>query len=456
MSTPTTTVNKLWTPIQYGAVEAQNRVVLAPLTRFRADTDLAPTDLHVKYYSDRADGNLLITEATVISQQSISSKHIPGCFNELQAKAWRKVTDAVHAKGAKMSLQAWHQGRVAPKSFTDHPLAKEVNAQVGESSSEIAISGYYAAPHYLTDETTPPEGARIMTVDDIKRFQQQLLDAADLAFNIAGFDLFELHGAHGYLLDQFLNEGSNTRTDQYGGSFENRFRLIAECLELLCAKYPGRIAIRISPHNGAGFYDVTDSNSIELYNYAYERLGEYDLAYVLCTEPRWNFGYTGNPENDEFYNLPLFSAQFTAKLKKINPKTAIIGCGGFTAESALKVMELGLGYDAIGFGRWYISTPDLVFRLKHGLPWTRYNRNTFDQRPPFTQDFALGYNDYLSFKEQAQKALGDDIDIDQVIQDEALIAKIVEAHKDELYALIPVDVIGTSKSTQDREVGLSA
>lgn len=443
--------NKLFTPIKYGAVEVQNRVVMAPLTRIRADDDLAPTENHVKYYSERADGNLIISEATVISEQSIASNQIPGCFNELQAKAWKKVTDAVHAKGAKMSIQAWHQGRAAHKSYTEHPLAKAVNAQVCESSCEIAVPQPYTAPHCITGEIMPHETPKMMTVEDIKRYQQQLLTTADLAFNVAGFDLYELHGAHGYLIDQFLNDGTNTRNDQYGGSFENRFRMLGEALELLCAKYPGKIAIRISPHDGTGYHAVTDTNSIELYNYVYTRLGEYDLAYVLCTEPRWNFQYTGNPEHDQFYNLPLFSAQFTDKLKAVNANIPVIGCGGFTAESALKVMEMETPpYDAIGFGRWYISTPDMVFRLKHSLPWTRYNRQTFYVFPPFNKEtINVGYNDYPSFAQQAQKVLGEDVDISEVVKDKESIDKVVAAYKDELYALIPLDVIGTTKSQSE-------
>lgn len=170
----------------------------------------------MKHYSDRADDNLIISEATVISQQSIASKHIPGCFNKDQALAWKKVTDAVHANGAKMSIQAWYQGRVAHKSFTEHLLAKEVNAEVCESSCEIAMPAPHSPAHFSTGELVPDETPKMMTVEDITRYQDQLLTAADLAFNVAGFDIFGLHGAHGYLLDQFLNEGANTWTYQYG------------------------------------------------------------------------------------------------------------------------------------------------------------------------------------------------------------------------------------------------
>jgi N-ethylmaleimide reductase len=458
MSTKNNSSNPIFTPIQYGAATAKNRVVLAPLTRVRADKDLRPTDLHVEYYSQRADAGLLITEATVISPQSIASHHIPACFNEQQALAWKRVTDAVHAKGAIISLQAWHQGRAAHRSYTNHPLAKEANAEVGESSSEIALSEYYQEPDCDTLERSPHQKPKIMTIDDIERFKQQQLDAANLALNVAGFDLYELHGAHGYLFDQFLNSNSNTRTDQYGGSFENRFRLLGEVLDLLTAKYPNRIAVRISPYNKGttGYHDMNDEDPEALYKYVYERLSEYNLAYVLNTEPRWDFQYQGNPENDTSASWPLTSSKYCEIFRNNNKTTKLIGCGGFTPQSALGVMDMPEDkrpYDAIGFGRWFIANSDLVFRLRHNLPLNRYYRPTFYVTPPFDEaiKFTTGYTDYPTFSQLAKSEFGDGIEVEQIAQDDEKIAHLVKKHQDDLYALIPTDIIGNSKSSSSRQ-----
>jgi N-ethylmaleimide reductase len=459
MSTQSNESNPIFTPIKYGAALAKNRIVLAPLTRIRADTNLCPTELHQEYYAQRADDNLLITEATVIAPQSIASHHIPACFNEQQAKAWKKVTDAVHAKGAIISLQAWHQGRASHRSYTNHPLAKAANAEVGESSCEIALSPWYQEPNCDTLERVPHQQPKMMTIDDIERFKQQHVDASDLALNVAGFDLYELHGAHGYLFDQFLNSNSNTRTDKYGGSLENRFRLLGEVLDILTAQHPQRIAVRISPYdNGTGgYHDMNDEDPETLYKYVYERLSDYDLAYVLNTEPRWDFKYQGNPENDTSASWPLVAAKFCEIFRKKNKTTKLIGCGGFTPESALGVMSMPeekRPYDAIGFGRWYISNPDMVYRLKKNLPLTRYNRSTFYTAPPFDEEqiFPVGYTDYPSFAEVAKKEFGADVNVDEVALDQGKVAQIVQKYKDQTYALIPTDVIGTSKSTASRDV----
>ena len=332
-----------------------------------------------------------------------------------------------------------------------------MNAQVSESSSEIAVPGY-TETDYNTLERTPLPAPKMMTIEDIERFKQQILTAADLALNVAGFDFFELHGAHGYLLDQFLNAGTNTRTDQYGGSYENRFRLIAELLELLIPKYPGRIAIRISPHSGTGFFDANDPKPLELYTEVYRRLAKYDLAYLLCTEPRWNPAHQGNPETDPFWNLPMFSAQFTKVFRETNKTTVIIGAGGFTADNSFETMKIenDRPYDAVGYGRFYISNPDIVFRLKHYLPFNRYNRSSFYTVAPFGGDFNAGYTDYPTFEQIVKAKLGPDADLAEVIANPDTIAKLIELTKDDLYPLIPLDIIGKTRSTAEREGSESA
>jgi 2,4-dienoyl-CoA reductase-like NADH-dependent reductase (Old Yellow Enzyme family) len=292
------------------------------------------------------------------------------------------------------------------------------------------------------------------------------MQSAHLALEVAGFDLFELHGAHGYLLDQSFNQGTNEMAEKgvgdakkYGGSLENRFRLTEGALTRLCAKYPNRIAIRISPHSGMGFHAVHDPNPEELYQYVYQRLAEYPLAYILSTENRWDFKYQGNPEEDEAYNLPMQSARFSKPFKqKSKFDTKIIGCGGFTALSGEKALNLvDSPYDAIGYGRWYISNPDLVDRIQHGLPFNRYNRNTFYNSPPGLSNWKdqtpaqlnVGYNDYPTFGMMVEESFGKGVSVEDVMRDEGKMKKMVEDRKNDKIALIPLDIIGVSKSSKE-------
>lgn len=199
---PTDMMSVFFKPLKMGDFQLEHRIILAPLTRIRANSNLEPTDLHIEYYTSRATpGGYLISEATVLCPQSITSNHIPAIFNESQAKAWKKVVDAVHAKGGLFSCQLWHQGRGAHESFTQHPLAIAANATVGESASSVKSEGQTVAFNGEMADYTPPKA---MTSEDIERLKEQYIDAAHFALEVAGFDTIELHAAHGYLLSYVL------------------------------------------------------------------------------------------------------------------------------------------------------------------------------------------------------------------------------------------------------------
>jgi N-ethylmaleimide reductase len=452
--------NPLFTPVKAGPFNLKHRLVLAPLTRIRSDEDLCPTDLHVQYYKERAtEGGLLITEATVMCPQSIASRHVPAIFNDKQALAWKRVFDAVHAIGGIISLQGWHQGRVAHSSYTEHPLAIEAGAITCEAPSPVCFEANSVG---FGKVMVPNETPREMTIDDIERLKLQYIESARLAFEVAGADIYELHGAHGYLFDSFFNNGVNKRTDKYGGSLENRFRFFEEVFNLLNDKYPGRIAVRISPHDNKYTYmGTTDSDPKELYSYIFSRLSTFNLAYILVTEPRWNKQWVELPENDTMLQLPLQSAALLPHFRNNNPgkNTFVIGAGGFSPTSAFETMDLkSKPYDGIAFGRFFISNPDLHFRLANNLPLNRYNRDSFYTAPPFDQSsFNKGYTDYPTFEQVIKSKYGDDSKVeDFIISDQegadkkAKLLALIELTKDDPYPLVSIEVIGKSSSTDQR------
>lgn len=302
----------------------KHRIVLAPLTRIRADANLCPTDLHVEYYSQRAtDGGLLISEATYICPETIASRHIPGIWTPEQVSAWKKVTDAVHAKGGKISCQLWHVGRVAHSSYSEHPFAKDGGHVVCESAGEVLLEEPDFDFNGQMTMRTPP---KMMTLEDIDRLKKQYIHAAKCAMD-AGFDSVELHGAHGYLIDQFMNDGSNNkRTDQYGGSIENRIRLLVEVLQLLIDTIGNdRVAVRLSPHtNTNSFFGNTDSNPDALYSAAIKAISPFKLSYLLLTEPRWDYMYSGDASKDPMLYSPCVNYN---KFHKDYTGGVVIGAG---------------------------------------------------------------------------------------------------------------------------------
>lgn len=360
---------KLFSPIKIGALELSHRVIMAPLTRMRTDEGGVPNDMMAKYYGQRAtDGGLIIAEATLVSTNGQGYLGAPGIFAEDQVEGWKKVTSAVHKKGGKMFLQLWHGGR---QSHTD--LQPDGGLPIGPSVVEHEAMVF-------THDWVPATLNREATIDEIHAIVQDFRTGAENA-KAAGFDGVELHGANGYLIDQFLQDGSNRRTDEYGGSIANRVRLLLEVVSQITDVFGAdRVGVRLGPSGSWG--GMSDSDPIALFTYAADQLNQFGLAYLHLIEPR----VFGNVDSDDLV-LPLAAAQ----LRKVFNGTIIVA-GGFQREDAAEIIERG-DADLVAFGRNYIANPDLVKRLRDGLPLNPYDR------PSFFGGDAQGYVDYPFYEE---------------------------------------------------------
>jgi N-ethylmaleimide reductase len=347
---------KLLTPIQLGALTLNNRVVMAPLTRMRATDGDVPGELAAEYYSQRASAGLIISEAAQISNLGKGYPATPGIYSDAQVAGWKKVTDAVHAKGGKMVCQLWHVGRISHSSL--HP-----QEGLPVAPSAIAPSGkVYTASWQLAEYETP----RALSQTEIPALIADYVHAAKQA-HAAGFDGVEVHGANGYLLDQFLHDGSNTRNDQYGGSFENRSRLLLEVLRAVIGIWGAdRVGVRLSPYGT--FNDMSDKDTMGLFTDLIGRLNPLGLAYLHLIEPRSTMaGGSDKVKEDQPSTSELFRPLFNGK---------IIAAGGFDRQGAEEFVSKGLA-DAIAFGRFFISNPDLPARLLANAPLNPYDRSTF-------------------------------------------------------------------------------
>ncbi|KAI0686790.1 NADH:flavin oxidoreductase/NADH oxidase [Cytidiella melzeri] len=353
---------KLFTPIKVGDVTLEHRVVLAPLTRFRADSSHVHTKLGVEHYAQRAAvrGTMLITEATFIAAQAGGYPNVPGIYNEEQIAAWKAIVDAVHEKGSFIYLQLWALGRAA---------VPEVLASEGSfpyvSSSDVKLSEKNVAP-------------RPLTTDEVKEYVQLYATAASNAVHGAGFDGVEIHGANGYLIDQFTQDVANKRTDEYGGSVENRGRFALEVTDAVVKKIGAeKTGIRFSPWGT--FNEMKMADPIPTFSYIIKELAERhpSLAFVHVVEPRVN-GSTdreaGQGESNDF-------------IRAIWQPRPLISAGGYDRELALEAAEQK---DVlVAFGRPYIPNPDLPLRLKKNLPVVKYDREKF-----YNVGEAAGYVDY--------------------------------------------------------------
>lgn len=368
----TDTKDALFTPVELGAIALKHRVVMAPLTRSRSvQPGDIPGALMEEYYTQRAsDGGLIITEATTISISGRGWFGAPGLYTDEQVEGWKKVISAVHAKGGKIIAQLWHTGRSSNVETTGGatPISASVTPSYWEGEHLVsAPSGWVKPSPHRALETAEIAGI----VEDYRR-------AAERA-KAAGFDGVELHGANGYLPAQFLQDGSNKRTDEYGGSIENRSRFLLEIVEALVSVWGGdRVAVRIAP--SGTWNDMSDSDPEALYSYLAEQLNRFGLAYLHVVEPR----VKGNVVIAEG-QAPVASQM----LRKIF-KGKILAAGGFEPETAEEVVEQG-DADAVVFGRHFVSNPDLPKRIELGLPLTPYERDTF-----YTFD-AKGYTDYPAY-----------------------------------------------------------
>ena len=359
----------MFTPVTLGSIELKNRLVMAPLTRMRAIAGDVPNPLAKTYYAQRASAGLIITEATQISPLGMGYPATPGIYSAEQTAAWREIVEAVHAKGGSIVAQLWHVGRISHSSL--HP-----EQGLPEAPSAIAPAGQtYGADWKLHDYETP----KAMTSDDIARLLKEYEFAAQNA-KAAGFDGVEIHAANGYLLDQFLQDRTNQRTDQYGGSIENRVRLLGEVIKVVSTVFPSdRIGVRLSPYGS--FNDIGDSDPVALFGGVIHRLNTCNLAYIHMIEPR-STSAGGNDQVDQ--NAPVTSEMFRQAYKG-----KFISAGGYDQAMGEKVLDDGLA-DAVAYGRLYISNPDLAERFKKNAPLNPYDRATF------YGGAELGYTDYPS------------------------------------------------------------
>ncbi|KZT21954.1 NADH:flavin oxidoreductase/NADH oxidase [Neolentinus lepideus HHB14362 ss-1] len=363
---------QLFQPIQVGDVKLQHRIVMAPLTRFRADANHVPSPWAAEYYTQRASvpGTLIVSEGTFIAEKAGGFDHVPGIWNHEQIEAWKKITDAVHAKGSYIFCQLWALGRGA------NPKVLERLGLQYVSASDVPTPGSTIRP-------------RSLTVEEIHEYTELYAQAARNAVR-AGFDGIEVHGANGYLVDQFLQDITNSRTDEYGGSIENRSRFGLEVLGAI-SKAIGekKTAIRLSPWeivHGMGMKDPKPT-----FAYFVKTIKERfpDFAYIHTTEAR--VFADGRQERE-----PPLPGQSNDFLRDVWAPKPLIVAGGFTRDLAVEAAA----YDnvLVAFGRYFISNPDLPLRLKKNIPLSKYNRATF-----YTQG-SEGYLDY-PFSEETKALL---------------------------------------------------
>jgi N-ethylmaleimide reductase len=357
----------LFSPIRIGALDLANRIVMAPLTRNRArHEDDAPQALHVEYYAQRASAGLIITEASQISPEGKGYAWTPGIHSPAQIEGWRAVTDAVHAKGGKIVIQLWHVGRVSHTSL-------QPNGQPPVAPSAIAAETRTFDGTAFLPTSTP----RALDLAEIPRVVADFAQATRNA-RAAGFDGVEIHAANGYLIDQFLRDGSNTRTDVYGGSIENRARLLTEVIAAVTGAWDAdHVGIRLSPFSNAN--GVSDSDPVATFTHAVDVVNAAGLAYLHMVE-----GQTGGSRDlAPGQDLSALRARFSG---------AYIANNGFTRELAMEAVASGRA-DLVAFGRLFIANPDLVERLREDSVL-----NTPDSAT-FYGGGAAGYTDYPALQD---------------------------------------------------------
>ena len=340
--------NTLQSPIDIGPCHLPNRIIMAPLTRMRAPDNI-PTELMKTYYVQRASSGLIITEATQISTQGAGYPATPGIYNEQQVAGWKQITDAVHAENGRIFLQMWHVGRISHPDFHDGALPV--------APSAIRPEGSAVTPSGMQPFVTP----RALETDEIPGIVEQYRQAAKNAL-AAGFDGVEIHSANGYLLDQFLRDGSNKRSDLYGGSLENRSRLLLEVTEAVTGVWGAeRVGIRLSP--SGTFNDMSDSDPATMFVYLLGQLNRFGLAYLHIVDAlEGDIRHGAN-----VIDLAVLRAAYNGVL---------IVCGGYDHIRAEAVIEKGLA-DAVAFGQLYIANPDLVERFKAHAPLNEPDPGTF-------------------------------------------------------------------------------
>ncbi len=368
----------LFTQLHVGTSELAHRVVMAPLTRMRAEQPgNVPGSLSATYYGQRASrGGLIITEATQVSPEGQGYPATPGIHSLEQTAGWRRVTDAVHAKGGLIFLQLWHVGRISHRSHQPNGAQPIAPSPVRPEGMAFTASR----------EMAPFETPREIGISEIPSVIDPYRNGARNAM-MAGFDGVELHAANGYLPDQFLRDGTNRRTDRYGGSFDNRARFLFETLEAISGVFgTDRVGVRLSPFGT--FNDMSDSDPAGLFSYVIRRLGTMRLAYLHLIEARADEAEEVKPG----WSMPGVAP--TAALFRTLYPGVLIGAGGFTPDTATAAIDGGI-VDAVAFGRSFISNPDLPRRLELNAPLNPYDRTTF------YSPGAEGYIDYPALADES-------------------------------------------------------
>jgi 2,4-dienoyl-CoA reductase-like NADH-dependent reductase (Old Yellow Enzyme family) len=343
----------LFDPIQLGDLHLANRVFMAPLTRLRGTPDHIPTPIMIDYYTQRASAGLIISEGTPIDPLGVGYANVPGLWSQQQTEAWKPITAAVHKAGGHIYSQIWHVGRISDPEF--------LNGQLPVAPSAIAASGTVSLLRPQRAFVTP----RALTLEEIKGIVEAFRRGAQNAL-AAGFDGVELHGANGYLLDQFLQDGSNQRTDEYGGPIENRARLMLECADAAISVFgPGRVGMHLAPRGDA--HGISDSNPTATFTYIARELGKRKLAFIAARE------HVG-PDSIGPCLKEIFGGVFVAN-------------EAIDFETGQRLLDEGKA-DAVAFGKLFIANPDLPTRFAKRSPLNRPNAATFYAHGP------EGYNDY--------------------------------------------------------------
>jgi len=360
-------------PYTSSNLNLKNRVVMAPMTRSRAtNPENAPTGgLQGTYYEQRASAGLIITEGSQVSKKAVGYINTPGIYSEAQVEGWKEVTEKVHQAGGKIFIQLWHVGRISHPDFH--------NGELPHAPSAINPEAKSYTPEGLKDTVTPKE----MTKEDIQQTVKDFANAAKNAMK-AGFDGVEVHSSNGYLFHQFFSATSNHRTDEYGGSKENRARFLFEVLDAIKEEMPiQKVGLRLNPSLHGVFGMTMDEESIPTFDYIIEKLNEYDLAYLHLSEP-----FTDVSE------LPFAETHIAKRYRPIYKGTLMINAG-FDQEKGNKVIEEG-NADLVAYGKPYISNPDLVERFAEGIALSDWDTDTF---------YTPGEKGYTDYKKKTEVAV---------------------------------------------------
>jgi N-ethylmaleimide reductase len=360
-------IESLFSELRLGELLLPNRVIMPALTRMRSVPGGIPQEIAVEYYTQRASAGLIITEATAISELAHGYPQMPGIHSPEQIEGWRAVTEAVHARGGRIAMQIVHHGRWSHSLYNP-------DKSLPVAPSAIAPPGTIYSPTFTQ---VPYETPRALETSELAGIVQTFRQAANNAI-AANFDAVEIHGANGFLLDQFLQDGTNQRTDAYGGSIEGRARLLLEVVDAIVADLgAGRVAVRLSPHGNLG--GLSDSDTVPHFAHVIKELSSRNIAWLNLVEPRASSAGIGDDASvDSANNIVLFRDFFQGP---------IITAGGYTAATAIEVVEARLA-DAVAFGRLFIANPDLPKRLQLNSAL-----NVFDRSTSYGGD-AKGYTDY--------------------------------------------------------------